>query len=768
MKLYNLNVKYIGLLNGQEQLFQPSFDEFEDWVYKQTDLQLDVETNVTKHARKRELITVQFGSCYQKHNQQWAFQWSYLNDYQKNFIRMVLESPRWLKIIHNAQYELIVFLNYNTRIRNVYDTLLMERVLWCGYNGVYQVSAELDAVVARRLGYDMIHGHWTYIPVDPNNPYKDEGSNFGDNLITSNKLRYACLDVQFLDVIKRQQLLELHLHDLEYVAALENESVIGFAQMMWEGMDLDKDQWRANIEWARPMVEEAELKLEKWLEQEPFRSRAIKLGYINTEDRVLINWRSSTQKALICQKLFPGCSGGSKPILNKWLVQAIRTDFDTEVVNAAYELVAGRTKEAEDYLLKHHRDWMIEMELFRPAGTAVINWNSTPQILPLLQIVAPWMRNMNADTMGKFSHPIGLDIEHYKEMKKLVDAYGEKFLEHVDPDGRVRTRFNQILVTGRVSSMEPNMQQVPAKEITQTSDGKGQRYRNCFKPPMGYKFVSSDYVSQELVVIAHLTQDKNWIEAIRKKQDLHSIASELVFGNDKNPFHISWKNAADKDCAYYKLVVGENGKMEYAKQKCKCARHKIMRDACKSINFGLAYGMTEYRLAAMLRIDVQSARALIRDYFIAMPAIGKTMTALGRYGMRNGFIKTLAPFFRKRWFPEWNERKQYYDEHISGIRPDRFLGEIDKASKNQPIQGSSADITKVAICMVMWELDKGGLYDDVKLVLQVHDQLDTVCRDEVAEIWKPRLTEIMEEAAKVVIPSGLLKAETTITDVWSK
>lgn len=768
MKLYDLNVKYLGLLNGQEQLFQPSFDEFEDWIYQQRCLQFDIETNVTKHIRERKFITLQFGSCFKKRNEQWAFQWSYLTDYQKDFIKMVLESHRWEKLIQNAQYELTVGLNHDIRIRNVYDTLLTERVLWCGYSGVDQMNHELDSLVARRLGYDMIQGVWIRPGVIPAQVYKDEGANFGDNIITNSKLRYACLDVMFLDQIKKQQMLELHLNDLEFVAALENDSVIGFSQMMWEGMDLDKDQWRANIEWARPLVEEAELKLEKWLEQEPFRSRAIRLGYINTEDKVLINWKSSVQKTLICQRLFPGCSGGSKPILNKWILEQMRQpDYDIDRVDIAYHLMKGDPKPAEVCLLAQYKDWMIENELFRPASTAVINWNSPTQILPLLQCVAPWMRNMNADTMGKLAHPIGLDIEHFKEMKKLVDAYGEKFMEHVDPDGRVRTQFSQILVTGRVSSSKPNMQQIPAYEAVQTPGG-GQRYRNCFKPPAGFKFVSSDYVSQELVIIAHITQDKNWLEAIRKKQDLHSMASELVFGSDKNPFHTSWKQAALGDCKYYKLIAGENGKMEYAKQKCSCPRHKVMRDACKSINFGLAYGMTKFRLAAMLRISIHEADTLIRDYFIAMPAIGKTMTYLGRYGMKHGFIKTLAPFFRKRWFPEWNERKKYIDEHIAGIRPDRVLGEIDKASKNQPIQGASADITKVAVCMVMWELDEKNLHDTVKLVLQVHDQLDTVGRDDFAEQWKPRLTEIMEEAAKVVIPSGLLKAETTITSVWSK
>jgi DNA polymerase I-like protein with 3'-5' exonuclease and polymerase domains len=105
---------------------------------------------------------------------------------------------------------------------------------------------------------------------------------------------------------------------------------------------------------------------------------------------------------------------------------------------------------------------------------------------------------------------------------------------------------------------------------------------------------------------------------------------------------------------------------------------------------------------------------------------------------------------------------------MAGVRYNKRLSSIEKAAKNQPIQGTSADITKVAICMVMWELDEKNLHDTVKLVLQVHDQLDTVARDDYAEQWKPRLTEIMEDAAKLIITNGLLKAETTITDVWSK
>lgn len=178
--------------------------------------------------------------------------------------------------------------------------------------------------------------------------------------------------------------------------------------------------------------------------------------------------------------------------------------------------------------------------------------------------------------------------------------------------------------------------------------------------------------------------------------------------------------------------------------------------------------MTKYRLAALLRITISEAQSLIDTYYRAMPAIGKTMTYLGRFGVRHGYIQTMAPFFRKRWFPIWKHKQRYVDEHLEGIREDWHLAAIEKEAKNMPIQGSSADCTKVALCMLMWELDEKNLHDKVKVVMQVHDQIDTIVAKDFAQEWKVRLTEIMEEAALLIITNGLLKAETNITPVWSK
>lgn len=737
------NIQYYGLKNQQPQLYEPTFQDFINWVLERREIQFDVETNVTDNVRERVLITVQFGSVNDPVPMQWVLQWSYLKEEEKKFIKTVLEDRWFTKIIHNAAFEIMVFLNYGVRIRNVYDTMIIEQVLLCGYDAKTGVGYGLDDVVLRRL----------FAGMD-----KTDQTSFGDNILTGQKIKYAALDVVPLDKIKNLQLIELSGANLEYVAALENESIIGLAQMQWEGLKLNKERWLENLEWALPELQKAEEVMNEWLKKEPFASAARKLGYVCNEDRLRVNWKSNPQKREVVSYLWPDCPGATKPVLKKYIPKA-----DPDYTEMIWQMAEGNFKPIEEHLVKNHRSWLISKEFLIPAGTSTINWNSVDQVLPIMQAENPRLKDLSAETMGRFIHPIALDYESFKERIKLISDYGENYFKYVDPDGNVRTRFNPIATTGRLKSSDPNMQNINVKDFV------GMRYRNCFEVPYpDFVFVSGDYVSQELVVIAYLTQDKNWLEALRKGQDLHSIASELVFRDHKNPYKISWEKATEKDCAYYKQVVNAEGKLEFAKQKCNCKLHKKMRYDCKTINFMLAYGGTKFRLAAELKISLKDSDMLIQDYYKAMPAIGRTMTFLGHFGIKNGYIQTLAPFFRKRWFPKWQEKARFVEEHLAGVREDRDLASIEKEAKNQPVQGSSADQVKVAICMVMWELDEKGLHDQVKLLMQVHDQLDTGTHKDVAETWKPRLQEIMEEAALINIPTGLLKADVQITEVWSK
>lgn len=179
--------------------------------------------------------------------------------------------------------------------------------------------------------------------------------------------------------------------------------------------------------------------------------------------------------------------------------------------------------------------------------------------------------------------------------------------------------------------------------------------------------------------------------------------------------------------------------------------------------------MSEYKLAGTLKSTVAVAKQLITDYFTTFPKIGVILNYFGRFGINNGYIQTIYPFFRKRHYPEWQGIPDYVKEaHISKIQYNKVLGSIERQSKNHPVQGSGADMIKYAMVLIRRFIKTNGLWDDVKLLLQVHDEQVTSCIDEKTEWWKPELTRLMEEAAFRIIPNGLLKSDTHITARWQK
>ena len=172
----------------------------------------------------------------------------------------------------------------------------------------------------------------------------------------------------------------------------------------------------------------------------------------------------------------------------------------------------------------------------------------------------------------------------------------------------------------------------------------------------------------------------------------------------------------------------------------------------------LAYGMSKFKLAATLKISIEEAAQLIEDYFKAFPAIGGKLEQFARFGVRRGYIVTSPPFVRHRWFDSW---ERYRDN-------DYWMGKVERASKNTPIQGTAADMMKLATILMRWYIIDHNLRDRVQLVAQVHDQQTCNVKEEYAETWKDIMDELMREAAKFIIPSGLLQAETTISPVWTK
>lgn len=422
-----------------------------------------------------------------------------------------------------------------------------------------------------------------------------------------------------------------------------------------------------------------------------------------------------------------------------WLEVAKNSTSDTDVIKKALENIVYTEPRLQKYINKD-----VQLDLFQISNDfeITINWSSPLQVKEAFQKIIPDLQDVNSKNLYtvKNQHEIIAKYIEYKEGEKKANAYGTKFLKYVKSDTRVHTSFQQILNTGRVSSKEPNMQQIPADN----------KYRNCFVAGIpNYVFVSSDYSSQELNIIAHGSQDPVWIQALKEGKDLHSVCAELVYGR-------KWEEAQDEGCAYYAL--GEDGSMK--KEKCDCKAHKKLRNGVKSINFGLAYGMSAFKLSDTLLIPIEEAEQMILTYFSVFPSIKHFLEVLGNFGVTNGYIRTFNPYRRIRWFSNWvPDMKSNKDKF-------KEMGQIERASKNTPIQGSGADMCKYALTLVRDYIRIHNV--PVKIVMAVHDQIDTIVHVDYAEEWKTVFDDLMFQSTMPTIPSGLLKADTNISDVWEK
>tara|TARA_R110001592_G_scaffold127601_2_gene339441 strand:+ start:3583 stop:5481 length:1899 start_codon:yes stop_codon:yes gene_type:complete len=558
-------------------------------------------------------------------------------------LREILESKEITKILHNAKFDYkFIKQTSNIELECVYDTFLTERVLNCGKDGV-------------RYGLKDVCKK--YLNVELNKEVRNQFTGLTGQPYKNDQIIYGAKDVEYLLSIRKHQLPLIKQFKLQNVVDLENRAVLSFADIEYNGLDIDKESWEV-------IAKRSELES--------------------------IEMAEELDNIILTNELF-----------FDFIAKTVQTDLFTPI------------------------------EEIRKVN---IKWSSPIQVLKVFKKLIPKLENVNSKEMYKFRYKSTLinTYVQYKEKMKLATSYGKDFFKFISSDGKIHTNFNQILDTGRVASSKPNMQQIPADNT----------FRNCFVAPEGYCFVSSDYSSQELNVIAFGSKDPVWIDALQKGQDLHSVCAELVYGTQ-------WNESAEDGCNFL-LKRG----------KCNCPKHKTLRTNVKTINFGLAYGMGPHKLSNTLNISIKEAEDLIDKYFNAFPKIGGFLNMLGMYGKKFGYIKTFPPYNRRRWFSNWYPK-------IHTDRGAAFeLGSIERASKNTPIQGASADMTKLALILMRNYIKEADV--PVKLVMTVHDQIDSICTIEYAPKWVDKMTELMELAANKIVTNGLLKADTNISKSWEK
>lgn len=294
-------------------------------------------------------------------------------------------------------------------------------------------------------------------------------------------------------------------------------------------------------------------------------------------------------------------------------------------------------------------------------------------------------------------HEIAAKIVEYRQLAKLKSTYVDGLAGLVNPrTGKIHTTFNQtVTATGRLSSTEPNLQNIPARLE------EGRRIRKFFVPSRsGNLLVSADYSQIELRVLAHVSEDENFIRAFREGEDIHTHTASEVFG-----------------------VLDEDVTRE-------------MRDRAKAVNFGIVYGISDFGLARNIKVTRKEAKTYIEGYFQRYPGIRAYMEAVVAAAREQGYVSTIL------------NRRRYLPDIFSPNHNVRSFGE--RTAINTPIQGSAADIIKLAMVEVDRQLREKGL--KTKMLLQVHDELIFEVPEEELEVVIPLIRDCMENAVTLKVP----------------
>ncbi|MBR3893749.1 MAG: DNA polymerase I [Clostridia bacterium] len=315
----------------------------------------------------------------------------------------------------------------------------------------------------------------------------------------------------------------------------------------------------------------------------------------------------------------------------------------------------------------------------------------------------------NAEILEKLrpAHPIIDDILDYRQLTKLKSTYTDGLLKVADEGGRVHTNFKQTgTATGRLSSTEPNLQNIPVRTE------QGRELRRFFLPESrDYVIIDADYSQIELRLLAHISEDANMIAAFREGVDIHTSTAATVFGVPT------------------------------------AAVSPEMRKKAKAVNFGILYGIGAFSLSDDLGVSRAEAQAFIDRYLASYPAIDAYLKDVIQTGYENGYVTTL--FGRRRYIPELlgtNKMQQKFGERVA---------------MNSPIQGTAADVIKLAMVRVDQRLKASGI--DARLILQVHDELLIEAHRSCAEQAKTILKEEMEHAVNYRVP---LDVDIHIGNTW--
>lgn len=394
------------------------------------------------------------------------------------------------------------------------------------------------------------------------------------------------------------------------------------------------------------------------------------------------------------------------------LVEMERTGvlLDTEFLARLSRDLAARLSEIEKQITAHLG---IPINIASPVQLADALFNRLKLPTAGLPKTKSGQISTAADVLEslRHAHPVVPLILEHRELSKLKGTYVDALPALVSPrTGRVHTDYNQTaVVTGRLSSSNPNLQNIPIRTEL------GRQVRRAFIAPRGSQLISADYSQVELRILAHVARDAALLDAFARGEDIHAATAARLFNVPLDQ------------------VTPE------------------MRRLGKTINFGIVYGITDYGIAARTELSQSEARRLIDNYFAQYPGVKAYLEETKRHARERGYVQTLLG--RRRYFPELRR----------GISDVSARNAAEREAINHPIQGSAADIIKIAMVCLHQQLHARHLR--ARMILQVHDELVLECPNEELEIVVPLVRETMEHAYPL---ESKLKVDVAVGQNWDE
>lgn len=642
-----------------------------------------------------------------------------------------MENPQRIFLGWNIKFDLKFLYHQRIIPMRVYDGYLAEKLLWLGYPaGMHEMSLKAASI--------------NYLGVDMDKSVRGKIIQTG---LTEDVIVYAAGDVSYLGRIRDKQLIELEKKGLLKAIDFENEFVKCLAYIEYCGAKLDIDKWKIKMTTDLNNLERYEAELNDWVER--YCTEYGDKGYTINQVIHIDKWYKSEDVL--------------KEERAKLPLNAVRApEFDS----------TGASHDSEAYVIKQTGNYCsvnMQGDLFSGFDTKPrchINWTSSQQVIPLFEELGLNLRVLDKKTkhykksvdikvvepQASKSPLIPIYIK-YKKAAIIVNTFGQKFLNLINPvTGRIHANFNQLGTdTGRLSSTEPNLQNLPHDAQT----------RACFVSDKGNRWISADYSGQESYLMASMANDEAMLEELTNGSgDLHSLTAKMVF--QQIPRDMPLKD------------IKKN--------------FKDLRQEAKGYEFCFNYGGQDSTLIRNYGLDAKRAKEIYENYMSGFVGLKRYQDFRRVDVMRKGYILLSKITGHKAYIYDYDELKRQMDKQedpefwayyremkqedpdcdtVQGVRRlARRKAESEKQSINYPIQAAGALCFKLASIKLFNWLLKNGLLFKVKYCIPVHDEINLEAPDEIAQEVADILVKCMVSAGKPFCTRAHLGADVEVGDHW--